>query len=198
MRSVFSFIVEPIANRYTNVKETENGKLILNTELQNYQYVSRHGVVKSLPLAINTPIKEGDEVIVHHNVFRRFHDIKGIEKNSKAYYDETTYFVEENQIFLYKHNGKWIAPNGYCFIKPLKSKNIFTTNHERPLVGILKYADESLLKNNIEAGSLVGFLPGSEYEFIVEGQRLYRVPTNLISIKYECKGDEEEYNPSWT
>ena len=197
MRSVFSFIVEPIANRYTNVKETENGKLILNTELQNYQYVSRHGVVKGLPLAINTPIKEGDEVIVHHNVFRRFHDIKGIEKNSKAYYDESTYFVEENQIFLYKHNGKWIAPKGYCFIKPLKSKNIFTTDHERPLVGILKYADESLLKNNIEAGSLVGFLPGSEYEFIVEGQRLYRVPTNLISIKYECKGDEEEYNPSW-
>ena len=198
MRSVFSFIVEPIANRYTNVKETENGKLILNTELQNYQYVSRHGVVKGLPLAIDTPIKEGDEVIVHHNVFRRFHDIKGIEKNSKAYYDESTYFVEENQIFLYKHNGKWIAPKGYCFIKPLKSKNIFTTDHERPLVGILKYADESLLKNNIEAGSLVGFLPGSEYEFIVEGQRLYRVPTNLISIKYECKGDEEEYNPSWT
>jgi hypothetical protein len=198
MRSVFSFIVEPIANRYTNVKETENGKLILNTELQNYQYVSRHGVVKGLPLAIDTPIKEGDEVIVHHNVFRRFHDIKGIEKNSKAYYDESTYFVDENQIFLYKHNGKWIAPKGYCFIKPLKSKNIFTTDHERPLVGILKYADESLLKNNIEAGSLVGFLPGSEYEFIVEGQRLYRVPTNLISIKYECKGDEEEYNPSWT
>lgn len=198
MRSVFSFIVEPIANRYTNVKETENGKLILNTELQNYQYVSRHGVVKGLPLAVNTLIKEGDEVIVHHNVFRRFHDIKGIEKNSKAYYDESTYFVEENQIFLYKHNGKWIAPKGYCFIKPLKSKNIFTTDHERPLVGILKYADESLLKNNIEAGSLVGFLPGSEYEFIVEGQRLYRVPTNLISIKYECKGDEEEYNPSWT
>lgn len=198
MRSVFSFIVEPIANRYTNVRETENGKLILNTELQNYQYVSRHGVVKGLPLAIDTPIKEGDEVIVHHNVFRRFHDIKGIEKNSKAYYDESTYFVEENQIFLYKHNGKWIAPKGYCFIKPLKSKNIFATDHERPLTGILKYADESLLKNNIEAGSLVGFLPGSEYEFIVEGQRLYRVPTNLISIKYERKGDEEEYNPSWT
>jgi hypothetical protein len=37
-----------------------------------------------------------------------------------------------------------------------------------------------------------------EYEFIIEGQRLYRVPTNLITIKYEYQGDEEEYNPSWT
>ena len=26
--------------------------------------------------------KEGDQVIVHHNVFRRWYDIRGIEKNS--------------------------------------------------------------------------------------------------------------------
>jgi len=197
MRSVFSFIVEPKDKRYTNTKETEHGSIIINTELQNYQSVSRHGIVKAIPLATDTEISVGDEVIVHHNVFRRFHDIKGIEKNSRAYYDEDTYFVDDNQIFLYKHENKWIAPKGYCFIKPIKSKNIFTTDHERPLVGVLKYADKSLIKNNIVAGSLVGFLPGSEYEFVVEGQRLYRVPTNLISIKYECKGDEEEYNPSW-
>ncbi len=37
-----------------------------------------------------------------------------------------------------------------------------------------------------------------EYEFNIEGQRLYRVPTNQITIKYEYQGDEEEYNPSST
>ena len=197
MQGVFSFIVEPKESRYTNIKETENGKLILNTELQNHQYVSRHGIVKAVPLANETKIQIGDEVIVHHNVFRRFHDIRGVEKNSRSYYDENTYFVEDDQIFLYKHNSEWIAPDGYCFVKPIKSNSIFTTDHERPSVGFLKYADESLLKNDITSGSLVGFTPGSEYEFIIEGQRLYRVPTNLITMKYECKGDEEEYNPSW-
>jgi hypothetical protein len=100
-------------------------------------------------------------------------------------------------LFLYNHDGKWKSPIGYCFVKPLKSKNIFTTDHERPAIGFLKYADKSLAKNNIQAGSLIGFTPGSEYEFIVEGQRLYRVPTNLITMKYECKGDEEEYKTSW-
>jgi hypothetical protein len=198
MRSVFSFIVEPKEGRYNNAKETNEGTLILNTELQNHQYVGRHGIVKGIPLATKTNISVGDEVIVHHNIFRRFSDIRGVEKNGKAYYDESTFFVEKDQIFLYKHNGEWIAPEGYCFVKPIKSKNIFTTDHEMPLVGFIKYVDESLIKNNITVGSLVGFVPGSEYEFVVEGQRLYRVPTNLISIKYECKGDEEEYNPSWT
>jgi hypothetical protein len=197
MRSIFCFIIEPKEDRYTNVKDHNGEQLILNTELQNYQYVSRHGIVKSVPAAKDTKIKEGDEVIVHHNVFRRFHDIRGKEKNGKAYYDENTFIVESDQIFLYKRDGRWNAPDGYCFVKPIKSSSMFTTDHERPLTGFLKYADEKLLECNVPIDSLVGFVPGSEYEFIVEGQRLYRVPTNLISIKYECKGDEEEYNPSW-
>ena len=41
------------------------------------------------------------------------------------------------------------------------------------------------------------FTPGSEYEFIVDGEKLYRVPTNKITIKYEYQGNEKEYNPSW-
>ena len=40
-------------------------------------------------------------------------------------------------------------------------------------------------------------MPSSEYEFIVDGERMYRVLTKFISIKYEYQGDETEYNPSW-
>ena len=64
---------------------------------------------------------------------------------------------------------------------------------EQPSIGIIKYASDSF-----ETGALVGFKPGMEYEFNIEGQRLYRVPTNQITIKYEYQGDEEEYNPSST
>ena len=69
---------------------------------------------------------------------------------------------------------------------------MFSLDKERPLIGIIKYGNDI-----IENGTLVGFKPGMEYEFIIEGQRLYRVPTNLITIKYEYQGDEEEYNPGW-
>ena len=60
-------------------------------------------------------------------------------------------------------------------------------------MGIMKYTN----KNLPEVGSLVGFTPNSEYEFIIDGERLYRVYTKFITIKYEYQGDEEAYNPSW-
>ena len=85
---------------------------------------------------------------------------------------------------------------GYSFVKPIVSNDKFVKETERSLIGIIKYVDKQL--DNINKEDLVGFTPDSEYEFIVDGERLYRVPTNSISIKYERQGNEEEYNPSWT
>ena len=59
----------------------------------------------------------------------------------------------------------------------------------------MRYSDGSI--KNIKNGDLVGFTPDSEYEFIVNNERLYRVLTKEITIKYEYQGQEEEYNPSW-
>jgi len=192
MKSVYNFVVTPIGERYNNSKKVEGGDLILNTEIFNHQFVNRIAKVISTPIIGDTDIKPEDEVIVHHNVFRRWHNVKGVEKNSKSYFNEDTYFINHDQIFLYKRDEKWIAPKGYCFVTPLKATNKLDTNKERPLIGIVKYSDGTVEKN-----SLVGFRPNSEYEFIVDGERLYRVLSNFITIKYEYQGDEEEYNPSW-
>jgi hypothetical protein len=80
MRSVFNFIIKPKDLRTSSKKSIGDKELILNTELQNHEYVSRHGVVLNTPLLTKTDVKIGDEVIVHHNVFRRFYDIRGEEK----------------------------------------------------------------------------------------------------------------------
>ena len=40
-------------------------------------------------------------------------------------------------------------------------------------------------------------MPSMEYEFIINGERLYRIMNKFITIKYEYQGHEEEYNPSW-
>ena len=196
MRSIYDFIITPKKSRYNNTKIIGDKELILNTEIFNHQYVSREAIVKYTPLVTKTEIQPGDEVIIHHNVFRRWHNIKGIEKNSRSYIDENTYAVKEDQIFLYKHNKKWITPPGYCFVKPIKSNYKFDIEQERPLIGIMKYTNKDL--PGISNGDLVGFTPDSEYEFIIDGERLYRVLTQFITIKYEYQGDEEEYNPSWT
>ena len=194
MQSVFDFIIKPKNKRYNNTKQIGDSELLLNSEISDHRYVSRNGIVISIPKKENTEIKKGDEVILHHNVFRRWYDVRGVERNSRSYWEEYKYFVKLDQIFLYKRNNKWHAPKGYCFVKPIKSNNII--EKEVPFKGIIKYVDKELKDINKE--DLVGFTPGSEYEFIIDGERLYRVPTNSISIKYERRGNEEEYNPSWT
>ena len=192
MKSVHNFVVTPKGERYNNKKKVGDSELILNTEIYNHQYVNREAIVISTPIASYTEIQAGDTVIVHHNVFRRWHDVKGIEKNSRSYFNESTYFINHDQIFLYKRKDKWKAPKGYCFVKPLKAIDQFNIESEKPLQGIVKYSD-----GTVNVGDLVGFRPSSEYEFIVDGERLYRVLSNFITIKYEYQGDEEEYNPSW-
>ena len=49
----------------------------------------------------------------------------------------------------------------------------------------------------VEEGDVIGYKPRTNSEFIIDGEKLYRVLSNLITIKYEHKGNEEAYNPSW-
>ena len=182
------FIISPIGNRYNNSVRVNDKELILNTEIFNHQYINRLAKVIATPLLFQSPVKVGDEIIVHHNIFRRWHDAKGRERNSRSYWKDDKYLISQDQIYLY--NNK--AMPGFSFVKPLKSNNKFINNEEQPLIGVVKYSD-----GNFNINDLVGFTPNSEYEFIINGERLYRVMNKFITIKYEYKGNEEEYNPSW-
>ena len=175
MKSVYNFVVKPKGERYNNKKKIGDSELILNTEILNHQYVNREAIVISTPIIGNTDIKPGDTVIVHHNIFRRWHNIRGEEKNSKSYFNENTYFLNHDQIFLYKRNKNWIAPKGYCFIKPLKAVDKFNIELEKPLQGIVRYSD-----GTVNIGDLIGYRPKTQCEFIVDGERLYRILSNLI------------------
>ena len=188
MNGYRDFIVAPIGQRYNNAKRVDGKELILNTEIFNHQYINRLAKVIATPLLFQSPVKVGDEVIVHHNIFRRWYDVKGREKNSRSYWKEDKYIISEDQIYLY--NNK--AMPGFSFVKPLKSNNKFTNDMEQPLIGVVKYSDGKFNIND-----LVGFTPNSEYEFLINGERLYRVMNKFITIKYEYQGNEEEYNPSW-
>lgn len=197
MKSVFNFIITPKDSRSTSVKKINNKSLILNTDLQNHEFVSRHAVVVSVPLIGNTEIKEGDEVIVHHNIMRRFYDVRGNEKWSGSYFQDNLWFAQFDQIYAYKKNGKWRATDGYCFVAPLENSSMYSIEKEQPAIGALVFIDKTLENQGLAEGSIVGFRPGLEYEFIIEGKKLYRIPTKFITIEYGRKGNEKEYNPSW-
>ena len=194
MKSLYSFIVTPFNNRYDNVKKINEKELIVNSSIENHKFVSKKAVVISVPAAFKTNIKKGDIIYVHHNIFRRFYDIKGREKNSSTFFKNDLYFCSPDQIYMY--NLK--AHLEYCFVKPIKEINNIINRSEREYFGILKYSNSSLEAVGLKPGELVVFTPNSEFEFIIEGERLYCMKSNDIALTHEYEGNEKEYNPSWT
>ena len=191
MRGYIDYIVSPIGERYNNSKKIGDKELILNTEISNHQYINRLAKVIATPLLFQSPINVGDEVIVHHNVFRRWHNIKGIEKNSRSYISENKYTVNPDLIFLYKKED-WKAMPGFTFVRSLKDTDNFNLNTERDFIGVVEYSDGTFNKNE-----LIGFGPYQKVEYLINGKKLWKVTNQFIEIKYGHKRNQEEYNPSW-
>ena len=193
MNSLYSFIVKPLIDRYDNVKNINNKELILNTSIEDHKFVSKKAVVVSTPAAYKTDVNIGDEVYVHHNIFRRWYDQKGRERNSSTYFKDDLYFVSPEQIYMYNSNSHL----NYCFIKPIKNQSLLYNRKEQPNVGIVKYTNNTLETLGITPGTLITFTPNSEFEFIIDGERLYCMKSNDIALTHEYKGNEKENNPSW-
>ena len=194
MKSLYSFIIKPLKERYNNEKQVGDKSLILNTTINNHRFVSKEAVVVSVPAAYSSQIKQNDIVQVHHNLFRRWHDQKGVERNSSTYFKDDLYFASPEQIYMYNLKSHL----NYCFVKPIKNQDLLSNEKEQTNVGIVKYGNSSLERLGITPGALVTFTPNSEFEFIIDGERLYCMKSNNIALTHEYQGNEIENNPSWT
>ena len=193
MQSLYYFIVKPLNDRYDNTRRVAGTDLIINSSIENHRFISKKAVVVSTPAAYTTKINIGDEVYVHHNVFRRWYDQKDRERNSSTYFKDDLYFVIPEQIYMYN-----LKPHlDYCFVKPLKNQSFLEHRKEQPNVGIVKYSNKSLEALGITPETLITFTPDSEFEFIIDGERLYCMKSNDIALTHEYQGNEEENNPSW-
>ena len=197
MKSLYDFIIKPLGDRYENEIKIGDKTLVLNTKIESFKSVNNLAVVIETPKAFKTNIQKGDIVLIHHNVFRVFYDMKGVKKNSRSYFKNDLYFCAVDQIYLYKNTEDWKSFGDRCFVMPLKNEDILTNDKEQKLIGILKYGNNSLKALNINPGDVVGFTPNSEWDFIVDEQRVFCMKSNDIVIKYEHQGNQVEYNPSW-
>jgi len=191
MNSLYDYIVKPIGERYNNTKKIGNKELILNTNIETFKSVNKKAKVISVPKAYNLNINIGDIVYVHHNVFRRFYNMKGKEQNSRSYFKEDLYFCSADQIYMY--NNKAFLDR--CFVKPLVSNDLLLKT--KPNTGILKYGNEKLEKLGIFENDLVSFPNHGKWEFIIDEELLYCMKSKDILLKHEYKGNEKEYNTSW-
>ena len=190
MKSLYNYIIST-ENRYDNKKTVEDKELILNTEIteRDYHFVNRVGKVISTPINIKTPIKPGDDVIVHHNVFRRWFDVRGNERNSGSFIDDNIYTVYPDQLFAYKQDNKWRALPQFCFVAPVSNDDKWSVLSEKKLVGELMYSNDYLDSLGLTVGALIGFTPASEYEFNIDDKKLYRIQSKDVTIDYGYKAE---------
>jgi len=183
MKSLYKFIIKPYDQRYDNVKQVDGKELILNSDISEFKYVSKKAVVVSTPTAFDTNIKKGDVVYVHHNIFRKWYDQKGVQRSSGSYFKDDLYFASIDQIYMYE--GK--CHLDYCFVKPIKNTSNLRTSKEKEHFGILKYSNKLLEAVGLVPGSLVIFTPNSEFEFIIDGEKLYCMKSKDIAVTYESQ-----------
>jgi hypothetical protein len=197
MRSVYDFIIKPVGKRYDNEVKVGEHTLITNSSIESFKHVNNIAEVVETPVAFATPIRKGDLIIVHHNVFRVFYDMKGIKKNSRSFLKDDLFFCAVDQVYLYKRKDAWKSFGDRCFVAPIKNKDLLSTDKLAGLIGILKIGNSSLEESGINPGDIVGFTPNSEWEFVVNSQLMYCMKSNDIVIKYGLDRNEEEYNSCW-
>ena len=197
MRSVYDFIIKPVGKRYDNEVKVGEHTLITNSSIESFKHVNNIAEVVETPVAFATSIRKGDLIIVHHNVFRVFYDMKGIKKNSRSFLKDDLFFCAVDQVYLYKREDTWKSFGDRCFVAPVKNKDLLSTDKVADLIGILKIGNSSLEESGINPGDIIGFTPNSEWEFVVDNQIMYCMKSNDIVIKYGLDRNEEEYNSRW-
>ena len=189
MKSPYNFIVKPLkGRRYDNIKEIGGINFITSTSQEDFTASNRYAEVIETPISYDGEISPGDTLIVHHNVFKYYNDIKGRQKSGKSFLKDDLFLVDDYQFYMFKHDGVWNAVDMFCFVKPVDKIDDYylkTPGKDQPLVGIVRYSNNRLRGLGVTEGDTISFLPDSEYEFNVDGEKLYRILSNSITIKLD-------------
>ena len=108
--------------------------------------------------------------------------MRGEQRSGKSFFKDDLFFVEEDQYYMYKRDGKWNAYGRFCFLKPspVEESYIFKPLSEEPLMGVMQYPNEYLKSQGIKKGDKVSFQPNTEYEFSVDNEKMYRIYDHQI------------------
>jgi hypothetical protein len=185
MKSPFCFIVKPVnGKRYDNTKKIGGIDFIVSTSEEDHKFSNRYAEVVELPINYIGPVMVGDILLVHHNVFKFYNDIRGKQRSGKSFFRDDIFFIDPDQFFMYKRDDKWIAYDKYCFVKPIPVTDSYIKKpfSEEPLIGIMVYPNGYMTEKGVSSGDKVCFAPDSEYEFNVDGEKLYRMFDHQITM----------------
>lgn len=178
-----------------DIYKNEKNGFITNSSIETVLNINREVEVVSAPDF--TILKEGDQVLIHHNILRYRNNMKGVVVQSDYFLgfdgDYILYFVPLTEVFMYKRgDSDWQALDPYCFVRPIKKEDGSLIlrhgdnfDHKGNLMhhGVMVYPNKQLSKQGIKKGDVVIFSLYSEYEFDFGDEVLYKMSTRDILMK---------------
>lgn len=172
MQVLTGFLVEPLNNkRYNNTMDIGGVTIYKSTSIEDHKSTNRFAKIVSIAKDIETDLSVGDVVVVHHNQFRQFYDQQGNLNNGINYLFENKYILDESMIYMYSKDAgeTWNANYPYIFVKPIRKENSFESFVKEE--GMIAYSSHEGFK----VDDHIKFTADSEYEFEIEGEKLYRM-----------------------
>lgn len=182
-----NYLIVELDKAYENeVQVLEDQSLIVNSTIESVAHISRTAKVIEAPDFVI--LKEGDEVVVHHNIFRLRNDTKGNLTQSNYHLEGNKYFVPLTEVFMYKRDSDWICLEPYVFVKPipLREEDSLLLGLKRQHKGMefrkgsIAFNNKQLENQGVKVGDEVSFTKNSEYEFNIEGEIYYKMRTKDI------------------
>ena len=177
IKPIRNYLVKPLGQGFV----TEKDGIIINTGIENHKYTNRYAELLSKPIHDDSELMVGDICIVHHNCFRTYYDMKGKQRKSAEYFRNNTYLIPEEKMYLYKRNEVWKPIKDYCFISPVsysQQDDVYVPKEEEEHVGHVRFGNS----DNFKQGDLVGYRKNREYEFDIDGEKLYRMRIKDILV----------------
>ena len=178
MTPLYDYVIVPDGERYNDVKKVGDKELILFSGIneKDHSYTNRIGVVVGVPRNPG-PIEVGDKVIVHHNTFRRWYNVRKKLMDSSNLIKDNEFSLQLDQLFAYNKGDGWITTEDYCFIKPipLKAGDFEIADQYENQVGHIYLNNPHLEKQGLKIGDKVWFSKNSEYEFEIDGEKVYKM-----------------------
>lgn len=186
MKSPYNFIVTPLGREYNNTIDINGVELTINTSLENSKYVNRLAIVKELPIYYSGDVRVNDIIILHHNVFRIYYDMKGRQTKSPEYFRDGIYIVSPERVYMYMRDDKWNSHLNYCFVRPIETIQddiLHNTDKEQKHTGILLYPTKQQIDIGFKSMDKVAFTKNSEYAFEIDDEKLYRMYDRDVVLK---------------
>ena len=185
MRSPTDFLVKAVdGKRYANTKNIGGIDVIISTSDEDHTVSQRMAEVIAIPLYYNGPVKEGDTLLVHHNVFKFYNDVHGVQRSGKSYFKDDLFLIDDMQYYMYYNGEEWNAVGRYNFIEPFAPLDSFLHKaiEEEPLQGIMRYPSAKMKALGIKEGDVMVYVPMLAAEYKVNDIKMYRLYDDHLTV----------------